>query len=93
MAQTKCAEGEQLRIKPILQTVSSRLGNTPAILQKSYVHPALIDLYTGCLLNKEWQSEIPAPAGMKKKRGPAFTVAGAVLCVKLATAFQYIYIP
>lgn len=32
-------------LKPILKEVSSHLGNTPAILQKSYVHPNLIDLY------------------------------------------------
>jgi DNA topoisomerase-1 len=67
MAQTKCADGAPLQLKPILKTVSAALGNTPAILQKSYVHPQLIDLYrTGCFLNKEWQSDIPIPAGLRK---------------------------
>lgn len=50
-----CSEGSKFELKPILKTVSDQLGNTPAILKKSYVHPELIDLYrTGCLLNKEW---------------------------------------
>lgn len=31
-------------LKAMLEQVSSRLGNTPAIARKSYVHPALIEL-------------------------------------------------
>ncbi len=70
MEQTRCCEdGGTLHLKPILKAVSAQLGNTPAILQKSYVHPDLIDLYrTGCLLNKEWKHEPDAiiPAGYRK---------------------------
>lgn len=56
-ALSHCGEGASFELKPILKTVSSALGNTPAILQKSYVHPALIDLYrTGCFLNREWSA-------------------------------------
>jgi DNA topoisomerase I len=32
-------------LKPLLQRVAGELGNTPAILQKSYIHPNLIDLW------------------------------------------------
>lgn len=55
-ALTHCGEDEKFELKPILKTVSDILGNTPAILKKSYVHPDLIDLYrTGCLLDKQWK--------------------------------------
>ena len=70
MEQTRCCENpKELKLKPILKSVSSRLGNTPAILQKSYVHPELVDLYrTGCFLNKEWQhgKKDVVPAGYRK---------------------------
>ncbi len=50
-----CSEDSKFELKPVLKTVSEQLGNTPAILKKSYVHPELVDLYrTGCFLNKEW---------------------------------------
>ncbi len=64
-----CAEGQNFNLKPILTSVSQQLGNTPAILKKSYVHPELVDLYrTGCLLNKEWDAgNITAPVtGLSK---------------------------
>ena len=32
----------QIGLKPMLETVSARLGNTPAIARKSYVHPAVL---------------------------------------------------
>lgn len=69
MRQTQCSDGKPLQIKPILKLVSTRLGNTPAILQKSYVHPELIDLYrTGCFINKEWEHDDgqPVPSGYRK---------------------------
>lgn len=57
-ATNNCEDVKTLHLKPILKSVSSRLGNTPAILQKSYVHPELVDLYrTGCFLNKEWKHD------------------------------------
>jgi DNA topoisomerase-1 len=36
---------EAAALKPLLQAVASELGNTPAILQKSYIHPNLIDIW------------------------------------------------
>lgn len=51
-----CQIDEKLELKPIFKIVSDQLGNTPAILKKSYVHPELVDLYrTGCLMEKEWE--------------------------------------
>ncbi|MDT0576600.1 DNA topoisomerase IB [Croceicoccus sp. F390] len=35
---------EDLPIKVLLEVVSDRLGNTPAVARKSYIHPAVIDL-------------------------------------------------
>jgi DNA topoisomerase I len=40
------------RLKPVLELVAQRLGNTPAIARKSYVHPRLIAVLTGAA---EWQ--------------------------------------
>jgi len=37
------AEG-QLRIKALMEEVNAKLGNTPAIARKSYVHPAVVAL-------------------------------------------------
>ncbi len=68
MAQADCEEGVRLHLKPVLKAVSTALGNTPAILQKSYVHPDLVDLYrTGCFLDKKWQNEsLDIPAGLRR---------------------------
>ncbi len=70
MEQTRCCEeAKDLKLKPILESVAARLGNTPAILKKSYVHPELVDLYrTGCMLDREWRhtKKDKIPAGYKK---------------------------
>jgi DNA topoisomerase-1 len=69
LAQTGCEK--PLHLKPVLKAVSSQLGNTPAILQKSYVHPDLIDLYrTGCFINREWSDkDLALPQGLRKTEG------------------------
>ena len=36
-------------VKDALACVASKLGNTAAICRKSYVHPAIIDVYSRCL--------------------------------------------
>lgn len=41
-----CADG-QLKLKELLGEVSERLGNTPAIARKSYVHPGVLALVDG----------------------------------------------
>ncbi len=72
MEQTSCSEAAQLHLKPVLKSVSAKLGNTPAILQKSYVHPELVDLYrTGCFINKEWQHDDSAPIPAQLRRTEA----------------------
>ncbi len=43
-------------LKPLLQQVAGELGNTPAILQKSYIHPNLIDLWReGSFDKPQWR--------------------------------------
>ncbi|WP_324262659.1 DNA topoisomerase IB [Altererythrobacter sp. H2] len=37
------ARGEPLSLKEVLASVSERLGNTPAVARRSYIHPAVID--------------------------------------------------
>lgn len=43
--------GGAAKLKEVLGEVSAKLGNTPAVARKSYVHPALIDVMTGA---REW---------------------------------------
>lgn len=35
--------GGKTKLKPLLTEVSARLGNTPAVARKSYIHPAVIE--------------------------------------------------
>lgn len=49
---------EVLTIKAVLKKVSSRLGNTPAVTRKSYIHPAVIDLIDR---QEEWREELRLP--------------------------------
>jgi DNA topoisomerase-1 len=51
-------------LKPLLLRVATELGNTPAILKKSYIHPNLIDLWKeGSFSGPQWtrlrRTEIP----------------------------------
>jgi DNA topoisomerase-1 len=42
-------------LKPLLQQVAEEIGNTPAILRKSYIHPNLIDSWKeGSFARPEW---------------------------------------
>jgi DNA topoisomerase-1 len=43
-----CDSAQEARrnIVTMMKTISSRMGNTPAICRKCYVHPALLDAYT-----------------------------------------------
>jgi len=41
------AQDGKITLQPMLETVASALGNTPAISRKSYIHPALIELCRG----------------------------------------------
>jgi DNA topoisomerase I len=67
--QAAVKDGGPATLKPILKAVAQQLGNTPAILQKSYVHPNLMDLYrAGAFATAEWR-EIPKkqiPSGLQK---------------------------
>lgn len=69
LEQTRTCDAKALKLKPILESVSAQIGNTPAILKKSYVHPELVDLYrTGCMMDKEWEHDDKdhVPAGYRK---------------------------
>lgn len=41
------AAGPDLSLRALLETVSARLGNTPAIVRKSYIHPAVLAAASG----------------------------------------------
>jgi DNA topoisomerase-1 len=48
--------GKLASTKALLTRVANELGNTPTILQKSYIHPNLIDLWReGSFAAPEWQ--------------------------------------
>ncbi len=47
-----------LTIKALMEEVSDKLGNTPAIARKSYVHPAVVALVDGQLA---WRKELKLP--------------------------------
>ena len=56
-------EGEgKLPIKALLDCVADRLGNTPAVTRKSYIHPAVIDLVER---QEEWRADIRLPRATK----------------------------
>lgn len=51
------AEGA-LSVKALAETVSERLGNTPAIARKSYIHPAVIELVDRQV---KWRAKLKLP--------------------------------
>ena len=44
MIALECLSGDGVRMGDVMQRVATRLGNTPAVARKSYVHPAVVDL-------------------------------------------------
>ena len=52
-------QGEgRLPIKELLDCVAQKLGNTPAVTRKSYIHPAVIDLVDR---QEEWRASLKLP--------------------------------
>jgi DNA topoisomerase-1 len=47
-----------LTLKALMQEVSARLGNTPAIARKSYVHPAVVALVGR---QQKWRKSLKLP--------------------------------
>jgi DNA topoisomerase I len=44
----------QAKMRAVMDVVAARLGNTPAVARKSYVHPAILDVLTG---ERAWKAE------------------------------------
>ena len=55
------AEG-RLPLKDLLGCVAGKLGNTPAVTRKSYIHPAVIDRVDG---QEDWRSGVSLPRSTK----------------------------
>lgn len=53
---------ETLSIKQLLDEVASRLGNTPAVTRKSYIHPAVMDLVGD---QAAWRAKLQLPRSTK----------------------------
>lgn len=53
---------DDLTIKTVTETVAERLGNTPAITRKSYIHPAIFDLMDR---QGEWREGLQLPRRTK----------------------------
>lgn len=51
------AEGK-VALKDLLQQISDRLGNTPAVARRSYVHPAVLALVER---QEDWRAELTLP--------------------------------
>ena len=49
---------EKVRLKDLLTEVSERLGNTPAIARKSYIHPSVLALVER---QEEWRAGLKLP--------------------------------
>ena len=59
MALSCLLDGEgAMPIKALLDCVAERLGNTPAVTRKSYIHPAVIDLVDR---QEEWRANVRLP--------------------------------
>ena len=52
------ASKEKLTIKHLLAEVAAKLGNTPAVTRKSYIHPAIFELVDG---QEEWRETLRLP--------------------------------
>ncbi len=52
----------ELPIKALLDCVADKLGNTPAVTRKSYIHPAVIDLVER---QEEWRAKTCLPRATK----------------------------
>jgi len=52
---------ERPTIKAVLDEVSERLGNTPAVARSSYVHPAVIDILSRENGWEEWRADLKLP--------------------------------
>ena len=52
----------ELPIKALLDCVADKLGNTPAVTRKSYIHPAVIDLVER---QEEWRTKTRLPRATK----------------------------
>lgn len=52
----------QLTLKALMEEVSDKLGNTPAIARKSYVHPAVVALVD---LQAKWRASLKLPRKTK----------------------------
>lgn len=63
--------GAKRRLGEVVAQVAARLGNTPAVCRRSYIHPLIIDAYLdGSLF--DWQQghqETQAPAGLDQDEG------------------------
>ncbi|HEY7092219.1 MAG TPA: hypothetical protein VH393_03515 [Ktedonobacterales bacterium] len=54
------SQKKRRRITAAMRVVAERLGNTPAISRKSYVHPAILDAYVACALGDVSQTQTRA---------------------------------
>ncbi len=57
------AQGKRM-VAEACRRVSDRLGNTPAICRKSYIHPGIIEAYTGRVLADSAALRVPSHAGL-----------------------------
>ncbi len=60
-----------------IKAVAEKLGNTPAVCRKSYIHPGLIERYKACTLDAGDAGSTATESGrVMKMRGPGVTNRG-----------------
>lgn len=70
LAFAKIAEAtERPTITTILEEVSDKLGNTPAVARNSYIHPVVIDILSRERGWEEWQATLSIPRATKYLTG------------------------
>ncbi len=86
LTSTGCAETEaagRSAVVRVTERVASRLGNTPAVCRKCYIHPAVLAAYQDRVLFEQWQKE-----SAKRARKAALSREEAVLLRFLAACSE-----
>lgn len=82
----RSGEGK-MPVKELLDCVSAKLGNTPAVARRSYIHPAVLDLVER---QEEWRKSLHLPRAGKwqsrEERGLLVLLEEAPSAIKLLAA-------
>ncbi len=79
--------GAKRNIKSAIEQVASRLGNTPTICRKCYVHPEILSAYLDgdriCPLKQDAQMDLSHPAALRPEEAALLALLNRRLCKDL----------